>query len=101
MRVLHAPTNIANQMTMLARGLRACGVEAVTCQYQSTWLQYPVDLSLDLDRAPTRLQRHTRRLLFFLWAASHFDVFHFHYGQTLLRQHRDLRWRWAAAIAKR
>src|SRR5215470_11585716 len=92
MRVLHAPDNIANQMTALACGLRACGVEAATCEYRSHWLGYPVDFCLHLDRAPTRMQRRVRQLRFFLWAAAHFDVFHFHYGGSLLSRNRDLFW---------
>ena len=92
MRVLHAPDNIANQMTALARGLRACGIEAATCEFRPNWPKYPVDFCLHLDRAPTRMHRRLRQWRFFLWAASHFDVFHFHYGGSLLSQNRDLVW---------
>lgn len=79
-------------MTTLAHGLRVCGVEAVACEFRSTWLAYPVDRSLHLDDAPTRLHRWLRQLRFLLWAAPRFDVFHFHYGESLLPRNRDLGW---------
>jgi len=92
LRVLHAPINIANQMTTLTRGLRAGGVAATACEFRSTWLKYPVDMSLHLDDAPTRVHRALRQLRFLLWALPRFDVFHFHYGRSLLPRNRDLRW---------
>ena len=92
MRVLHAPINVANQMATLTRALRGCGVDATACEFRSTWLGYPVDRHLHLEQTRTPLHRFVRQLRFFLWAASRFDVFHFHYGESLLPGSRDLGW---------
>ena len=90
LRVLHAPINIANQMTALTRGLRAIGVDATACEFERTWLGYPVDRCLHLEEAPTRVHRWVRQLRFLLWALPRFDVFHLHFGESLLPHNRDL-----------
>ena len=92
MRVLLAPTEIAGQLSATARGLRAAGLDAVSCNYyrRSNPFGYPCDRELALDERKTRWGRRFRRYAFFLKALGSYDVFHFHFGRTLLHGHGDL-----------
>lgn len=94
LRVLIAPHEIAGQMSLLARGLRSRGIEAVSVDYYRRDGRSPGDPSCDVNLGLRSGERSVRRLAktlsFATWAAHHFDVFHFFYGESLLPRLADL-----------
>ncbi len=86
MRVLHAPSEIAGQESILARGLRAIGIEAWSLATNPTFANYRVDELRPFD-AKGVLPRY---LGYAGLVAKHllkWDVFHFHFGRTLVPPH--------------
>ncbi len=86
LRVLHAPAEIAGQGSVLARGLRALGVEARSLAYNPGFPQYRPDEMLGYDARPL-LQRYAGYLRTLLRHAGKYDVYHFHFGRTLVPPH--------------
>ncbi len=86
MRVLHAPSEIAGQPSILARALRDLGVDAWSLATNRTFAQYHPDENPPLDdRSPL-----PRYLGYAGLVAKHLgrhDVFHFHFGRTLVPPH--------------
>ena len=95
LRVLIAPHEIAGQMSLLARGLRSRGIEALSVDYYQRDGRGPGDPSCDVNLGLRSGERSLKRLAktvsFAAWAAQYFDVFHFFYGESLLPGQRDLR----------
>src|SRR5262249_55923390 len=86
MRVLHAPAEIAGQASILARALRAAGVDAHSLAYNPGFPQYTPDEALGYDdRAP--LPRYLGYVKTLLRHAGRYDVYHFHFGRTLIPPH--------------
>ena len=75
MKILHLPTEIAGQVNLSARGLRAIGVDAY-----NTARPNPYGYAVDIDPRITWLPflKNTRDpFLFFRWL-NEFDLFHYH-----------------------
>lgn len=86
MRVLHAPSEIAGQTSILARGLRAIGIEAWSLATNPTFASYRVDEMRPYDAIGVL----PRYLGYAGLVAKHlpkWDVFHFHFGRTLVPPH--------------
>ena len=79
MRILHAPTNIANQSWYAAQGLRALGHEVEVWDHNASPFGFPSDRVIEVRREDPRALWDT-----FLEATERFDVFHFHYARSLL-----------------
>lgn len=96
LRVLIAPHEIAGQMSLLARGLRSRGIEALSVDYYRRDGRGPggtsCDVNLGLRSGERSLKRLAKTVSFAAWAAQHFDVFHFFYGESLLPRLSDLRY---------
>jgi glycosyltransferase involved in cell wall biosynthesis len=86
MRVLHAPAEIAGQATILARALRAEGVDARSLAYNPGFPEYEADESRPYD-AMSPLPRYLGYLKSLLRHAGRYDVYHFHFGRTLIPPH--------------
>ncbi len=86
MRVLHAPSEIAGQTSILARALRELGVEAWSLATNPTFAQYTPDQATGDDAKPP-LARYAAYLGHVLQHAGRWDVFHFHFGRTLIPPH--------------
>ncbi len=86
MRVLHAPAEIAGQTSILARALREIGVEAHSLAYNATFAEYMIDEHplYDTFSPPIRYAGYVSSLL---RHAGKWDVFHFHFGRTLIPPH--------------
>ncbi|MEO5989505.1 MAG: hypothetical protein ABIU54_12280 [Candidatus Eisenbacteria bacterium] len=86
MRVLQAPSEIAGQTSILARALRDIGVEAWSLATNPTFAQYAVDEMQSFDDlgALPRYRGYAGNLL---RHAGKWDVFHFHFGRTLIPPH--------------
>ncbi len=103
LRVLHGTYEIAGQGIMLARALRAVGVEADALGYRVDWDGRKPDLIVDLDRHRTPIGRLGSMAGAFARFAPRYDLFHFHFGTSFfyvaprerehaLRGHWDLPW---------
>ena len=79
MRILHAPSNIANQAWYAAKGLRQLGHEAEVWEYDTNRFGFPVDRAIDTSAHDTKMV-----LDLLNEAVDRFDVFHFHFARTLI-----------------
>lgn len=84
MKILQAPSNIANQPWALAQGLRALGHEAEVWHYGPDAFGFPADRRIDFPQNPG-----TRLLPLVTEAIERFDVIHFHNGRSLLPRQID------------
>jgi glycosyltransferase involved in cell wall biosynthesis len=79
MRILHAPSNIANQAWYAAQGLRALGYDVEVWEYGDARFGFPADRLIDTSaRDENVIWEH------FLEAIERFDVFHFHFARSLI-----------------
>lgn len=79
MKILQAPSNIANQAWILAEGLRALGHEAEVWHYGPNAFDYPCDRTIEFPpKKPIDL------LSPIVEALDRFDVFHFHFSRSLV-----------------
>ncbi len=85
-RVLHAPAEIAGQASTLARALRALGVEAHSLAYNPSFPQYRPDEIRAYDAMPL-LRRYAGYLRSVARHLGRYDVYHFHFGRTLIPPH--------------
>src|SRR2546430_15343728 len=83
MRVLHAPAEIAGQASVLARGLRAIGIEAHSLAYNPGFPHYRPDEMKPYDDLPA-LQRYGGYLASLARHPGRYDVYHFPLGRTLV-----------------
>jgi len=86
LRVLHAAAEIAGQPALLARGLRALGVDAQSLSVHTSWLDYPSDHRLE-GRGLLGLGQRIRALLRF---GPGLDILHLHFGTSLLPRLLDV-----------
>jgi len=86
LRVLHAPAEIAGQASVLARALRGLGVEAHSLAYNSGFPQYRPDEMRPYDAAPP-LRRYLGYVASAMRHTGRWDVYHFHFGRTLIPPH--------------
>jgi glycosyltransferase involved in cell wall biosynthesis len=86
LRVLHAPAEIAGQASVLARALRELGVEARSLAYNPGFPRYRPDELRPYDALPP-LPRYAGYLRTLLRHAGRYDVYHFHFGRTLVPPH--------------
>lgn len=81
MKILQAPTEIAAQMGTLSKALNRIGVEAAAYNTFHSYLGYR-DYLYNVDEFELEWLRPE--------IIRYFDIFHFHYGQTLARDYADL-----------
>ena len=86
MRVLHAPAEIAGQASVLARALRDLGVEAHSLAYNPGFPQYQPDEMKPYDAMPP-LPRYAGYLASVARHLGRWDIYHFHFGRTLVPPH--------------
>lgn len=90
LRILHAPTNIANQMTIISKAQRELGYYSWSCSFSNNWFNYKSDQCLNLEKINNKYLRIFRMSQFFLNSILKYDVFHFYFGNTLLPRYYDL-----------
>jgi glycosyltransferase involved in cell wall biosynthesis len=86
MKVLHAPAEIAGQASTLAKALRALGVEAHSLAYNPGFPQYTPDEMHDYDERSV-VPRYAGYLKSLAAHLGRYDVYHFHFGRTLVPPH--------------
>lgn len=84
MRILHAPSNIANQPWAIAQGLRALGHEVEVWHYGPNKFGFPADRIVPFPQVPG-----TGLLPLIAEAIERFDVIHFHQGRSLIPRQLD------------
>jgi glycosyltransferase involved in cell wall biosynthesis len=88
-RILQAPSNIANQAWLMAQGLREVGHEVEVWEYGAGRFDYPTDRSIDVTAGPpVYLQTLTEAI------EAGFDVVHFHFARSLVPEAGFLPWFW-------
>jgi glycosyltransferase involved in cell wall biosynthesis len=91
LKVLHGTMEIANQMNSISNGLNNLNVKSRTLTYYPSYLGYDCDYQVDIitSKINKKLQIDTaseiaKNLI------NTFDIFHFHYGKTLMEDNGDL-----------
>ena len=82
MRILHCPTSTGGNAWGLSQAERKLGLDSTVLIFQNTWLNYPADINLRLDRS-SKLVKYLKMSSFFLEAVRKYDVFHFNFGLSL------------------
>jgi len=80
-RILISGFEIGGQMQLLAETMRKRWHQATAAAYNEDFRGYQCDIMVGQQGG--RLRREIDRFLFFLWAAHHYDVFHFFWGISL------------------
>jgi glycosyltransferase involved in cell wall biosynthesis len=81
MRILHLPTEIAGQAGITAKAQRSLGHHAYNLAYPHPF-GYPIDISI--KKFSNRWINGLNRLKVFAEIAEEYDVYHYHFGATLL-----------------
>lgn len=80
-RILISGFEIGGQMQLLAETMRKRWHQATAAAYNDDFRGYQCDIMV--GQLGGRLRREIDKFLFFLWAAYHYDVFHFFWGISL------------------
>jgi glycosyltransferase involved in cell wall biosynthesis len=88
-RVLHAPANPAGQATTISRAQRELGIESDVLVFNQKIFAFDVDIDMKLD-AKLWGTRSLSKLKNCFRCARKYDVFHFHFGRSLLPMNLDL-----------
>ena len=86
MNVIHCPVIIANNSVVISKYLRRLGVDSKVISYFRTWLKYEGDINLDLDNLDAEQRQKKLRTFvddFLSNEANKYDIFHFHFFDTL------------------
>jgi glycosyltransferase involved in cell wall biosynthesis len=89
MRILHAPKNVAGQASIISRAQRKLGHTSDVLVFNQNRFNFECDMNIDLDGHPSPI-RPLVKLKYFLKVMRKYDVFHFHYGTSLLPRNLDL-----------
>ncbi len=89
MKVLHAPLNIAGQSSILARAQRDLGVEADVLVFNQEKMNYYCDINLSISNKKETV-KHILLIFNFIKCFFKYDIFHFHFGKSLLPRNLDL-----------
>ncbi|MBW2004568.1 MAG: hypothetical protein JRI72_08130 [Deltaproteobacteria bacterium] len=89
MKVLHAPFEIAGNMDRITRFLRSQNIDATSANYYDSWLKYKCDINLNINKLPEE-ERFKVINEFAQSAINKYDIFHFHFSQSLYPDLRDL-----------
>jgi glycosyltransferase involved in cell wall biosynthesis len=89
MKVLHAPKNVAGQASTISRAQRALGIQSDVLVFDQNIFNFECDINLNLSRRSV-ISRHFTRFKSLLSCMLRYDVFHFHYGTSLLPLNLDI-----------
>ena len=92
MKILHGSTDAANQAFYSVSGLRELGCEARNVRYVDSPFFLPADYEFSFDRSNrSSFPRYAGKMISFTFsAAKEYDLFHFHFGRSLLPRNLDL-----------
>lgn len=89
MKVLHAPENIAGQASTIAEAQKALGVESDVLVFNQNVFNYKCDINLNLGKKP-KIVKIILQIINFIKCLFKYDVFHFHFSNSLLLYNIDL-----------
>ena len=89
LRVLHAPANPAGQATVISRAQRELGIKSDVLVFNQKVFGFDVDYDLKIDERPWGTRILCKKWNF-LKLARKYDVFHFHFGRSMLPKNLDL-----------
>jgi hypothetical protein len=89
MKVLHAPKNVAGQASTISRAQRELGVQSDVLVFDRNRFNYEFDIDLNLSRRSLPF-RYLARFTSLLNCLFRYDVFHFHYGTSMLPLNLDI-----------
>ena len=89
MKILHAPENIAGQPIIISRALREHGLKSDLLVFNKSPFDYEYDFCLNLKKK-SMFGRIFKILINFLKCTIKYDIFHFHFGRSLLPDNLDL-----------
>jgi glycosyltransferase involved in cell wall biosynthesis len=89
MRVLHAPENIAGQASILAKAQRELGIKADVLVFNQKKYNYEYTINLSLA-GKTKINGIFLQIFNFIRCFFKYDIFHFHFGGSLLPRNLDL-----------
>lgn len=82
--VLQAPKNVAGQLALTADGLRRIGLKVGTCYFVRHGRGYSQPVADYEPFACQSMVGWARMLFTMAWFIARYNVFHFHYGRSLL-----------------
>ncbi len=82
-KILFAPHEIGGQMQLMVEELRRRGYYATAATYSQEWYGHINDVHLSIDKINNKPKKHLLILLFSLWSALNYDIFHFFWGSSL------------------
>lgn len=96
-KILHGMSDVAGQGSYSAQGLRKIGADAVIAVWRQNPFGYEVDIDLcikkeDLKKPIYALKSGLKMLGFAIKAILKYNVFHFHFGNSLIPFGLDLFW---------
>lgn len=89
LRVLQGTMEVANQMNTLNRGLQARGIMAHSLDYSPSYLGYGSDYTFPLVPELRRQGIHDKLRRLTLALLPKYDLFHFHFAQSIALDHTD------------
>ena len=95
MRILHAPSNVANQAWAVAQGQRAIGHEVEVWHIGPNPYGFRADRTLETIGDPARAVDLFEEAL-----RREFDVFHFHFARSLVPAVGGLPWFWDLPVLR-
>lgn len=90
MKVLHAPGNVAGQASIISRAERSQGIKSDVLIFNQDYLEYECDCNLHLNKYPM-IVRLIIIFFNFISCLFKYDIFHFHFGLSLLPYNLDLK----------
>jgi len=88
-RILNAPFEIAGNMGLISRKLKARGLNVTSVNYYDSWLKYQCDLNLKLNNQSAEKAKQLMEQ-FAAKAKGEYDIFHFHFLHSLYPDLREL-----------
>lgn len=90
MRILQAPINVAGQPLVLSRAQRQLGYKSDLMIFKNDFSKRESDINLKIDEEKSSFKRIFKFLGNFCYCLVNYDIFHFHYGKSLLPYNWDL-----------
>jgi len=90
MRIVQAPLNIAGQPLVISRAQRELGYKSDVIIFNNDFSARDCDKNLRLNEEKSWFKRTSRILGNFVFCLKNYDIFHFHYGKSLLPYNLDL-----------
>lgn len=97
LRILHGMSDVAGQGSYSAQGLREVGADAVIAVWRQNPFGYEVDINLHIKKENLKkplyaLKSGFKILGFAMKVVPRYNVFHFHFGNSLIPFGLDLFW---------